>query len=46
MSPRASRSRLDASGAQSATAVAYLATVRDAVAGTLGAPGSLKSCFG
>jgi hypothetical protein len=37
---------VDASGAQSATAVAYLSTVRDAAEGTLGAPGSLKSCFG
>ena len=37
---------VDASGVQSAAAVAYLATVRAAVAGKLGAPGSLKSCFG
>jgi hypothetical protein len=37
---------VDAAGNQSLAASAYLSTIRDVAAGKLGAPGSLKSCFG
>jgi hypothetical protein len=44
--PENSYGMVDANGHQSATAQAYLSTLRGVESGKIGPPGSLKSCFG